>query len=404
MSKAANKTAKDKDLFHEKQKLKLCLLHSVNAIFQSEVYSKSDFDKFCKELSPDSFFNPHKSIFGIGDYDANVLLYAFEKKNIETKWFDKRKVKKFNADDYSQNENFKGFIMNEPRNSFLGLIKSRHWFAIIVQSKQWWNLDSRLNKPEPLKNPTQFIKKILNQSGHLMILHKMKSPKYTNNTNIDANNTSINSNNNNNYYNINRNSNIPTNFHNNDNEYKNDDDSSQLSSHLGQRNYAYNNNDNNIDRNNNILISLENNEHKNSNIQSSNDSNRIASSDEIINSLINEELSISCVKQNNNNITKSVSAPANINEGLYSLSAKHNVNRKKSPSINQSWTLINGSPNMNDSLCDLSSKHNNNIAKSPAYSKPWPIIPVSSMTDINSPIKINTPSAHTQPHLSYYDE
>ena len=46
---------------------------------------------FVLRLSPDSFFNPHRSMLGLGNYDVNVLMAALQQKNLETVWFDKRK-------------------------------------------------------------------------------------------------------------------------------------------------------------------------------------------------------------------------------------------------------------------------------------------------------------------------
>ena len=42
-------------------------------------------------LSPDAYVNPHKSMFGLGNYDVNVIMAALQTKNLDTVWFDKRK-------------------------------------------------------------------------------------------------------------------------------------------------------------------------------------------------------------------------------------------------------------------------------------------------------------------------
>jgi hypothetical protein len=43
----------------------------------------------CYQLS-DDVINPHKHIFG-GDYDANVLMMAFEQEGYTCDWVDQRK-------------------------------------------------------------------------------------------------------------------------------------------------------------------------------------------------------------------------------------------------------------------------------------------------------------------------
>ena len=69
-----------------------CGMHSVNNLLRSAVYKEEDMNKICYDLSED-FINPHKHILG-GDYDANILMIALQKKGYETKWIDKRKTYK----------------------------------------------------------------------------------------------------------------------------------------------------------------------------------------------------------------------------------------------------------------------------------------------------------------------
>merc|ERR1719382_888879 len=77
-------------LYHEKQQLELCLLHAINALLGRQAFSTKSLDKICKELAPDKFINPHKSILQTGNYDANVLMSALGKEDIEVQWFDAR--------------------------------------------------------------------------------------------------------------------------------------------------------------------------------------------------------------------------------------------------------------------------------------------------------------------------
>ena len=42
-------------------------------------------------LSPESWINPHKSVFGLGNYDVNVIMAALQSRDLSTVWFDKRK-------------------------------------------------------------------------------------------------------------------------------------------------------------------------------------------------------------------------------------------------------------------------------------------------------------------------
>lgn len=80
-------------IYHERQSKQLCALHALNNLFQNQLtFKKEDLDAICKELAPDSrITNPHRSTFGLGCYDVNVIISALSKKGFDVKWFDKRK-------------------------------------------------------------------------------------------------------------------------------------------------------------------------------------------------------------------------------------------------------------------------------------------------------------------------
>ena len=79
------------EIYHERQRLMLCAVHSLNNLFQDRnAYSKEDLDAISYQLSPDAFVNPHKNMLGLGNYDVNVMMVALQLKNYEVVWFDKR--------------------------------------------------------------------------------------------------------------------------------------------------------------------------------------------------------------------------------------------------------------------------------------------------------------------------
>lgn len=44
-------------------------------------------------LSPGSrFFNPHRNVLGLGNYDVNILMKAVQTKGFDVTWFDKRRL------------------------------------------------------------------------------------------------------------------------------------------------------------------------------------------------------------------------------------------------------------------------------------------------------------------------
>eukprot|EP01084_Bolivina_argentea_P176373 305241_1 len=82
------------ELYHEKQSWEMCLLHSLNALLQKKQFTVKNMNKICKELAPNKLINPHKAVLGTGNYDANVLMMALGKINIDVEWFDARKANK----------------------------------------------------------------------------------------------------------------------------------------------------------------------------------------------------------------------------------------------------------------------------------------------------------------------
>jgi hypothetical protein len=117
------------EIYHEKQSMQHCAVHSANNIMQSKVFTNSKFDQIAKDLSPDSWVNPHKSIFGTGEYDANILLYALSVQcGLSTVWFNKNRQ---NLDNLNTNS-LAGIVINVVTSkSFFGFFESRHWLPLV---------------------------------------------------------------------------------------------------------------------------------------------------------------------------------------------------------------------------------------------------------------------------------
>ncbi|XP_063701900.1 josephin-2 [Culicoides brevitarsis] len=153
-------------VYHERQQRELCAMHALNNTFQEKVFTKEFLDEICLQLTPDTnWLNPHRSMFGLGNYDINVIMSAVQrKKNCEAIWFDKRKDPAC-----IDTEQIIGFILNIPNKYDLGfvavpLLGRRHWFAIKKIGAQFWNLDSKLKVPKSLGNENdvmEFIRKQL---------------------------------------------------------------------------------------------------------------------------------------------------------------------------------------------------------------------------------------------------
>ena len=90
MAEAAG--GKEVQIYHERQRLQMCAIHAVNNLFQgAQILKEEEMNEVCKELSPRSLLNPHKSVFGVGNYDINAIMAILSKRGYETIWFDKRR-------------------------------------------------------------------------------------------------------------------------------------------------------------------------------------------------------------------------------------------------------------------------------------------------------------------------
>jgi len=178
---------KHEEPYHEKQKLQLCLLHALNTLIGHKAFTKKRLTDICKQLHNGKWnqINPHKSVLGTGNYDANVLNAALDE-HFDIQWYDERQRKKIDVtNEYFlqplDKGEFQGFILNSPEKSMLSP-GARHWFSITFNSENdlWYNNDSKLDKAVPFENPkavTKFLKCKLKYGAQLMICRWRKKDK-----------------------------------------------------------------------------------------------------------------------------------------------------------------------------------------------------------------------------------
>lgn len=145
-----------KALYHERQHLSLCALHSLNNLFQEHLFTKVMLDELCERLTPKRWFNPHRSIIGIGNYDVNVIMSALETHGFSMVWFDKRK----SILEIDLSTAF-GFIINCRSSLNIGPFSlpspQNHWFCAKQIDKAYYNLDSKLSSPELIGSSEEFL-------------------------------------------------------------------------------------------------------------------------------------------------------------------------------------------------------------------------------------------------------
>ena len=133
-------------IYHEKQSKQLCALHTLNNLFQKDAFTKSQLDELCQSLSPNTWINPHRSFFGLGNYDINIIMAALQQMECEAVWWDKRRKITSSEIDTSF-----GLILNLPSQSSVGGLplpfKTKHWLAMRRFGSVYYNLDSKLPSP-----------------------------------------------------------------------------------------------------------------------------------------------------------------------------------------------------------------------------------------------------------------
>src|SRR5689334_1930276 len=74
-------------LYHEKQKLQLCALHSLNSLFQENVFTKKSLDSIVHQYDKSWVWNEYSSLF-TGNYDLRVILDALQHHGYELRAID----------------------------------------------------------------------------------------------------------------------------------------------------------------------------------------------------------------------------------------------------------------------------------------------------------------------------
>jgi josephin len=122
-------------IYHEKQRLSRCGLHSLNNLFQiPKLFTYHYLETIVREYDKRTFFNDYRTLW-LGDYDLRILIEAINRHG-----FSVRQINIY------QNES----ISNLPWDSYFGLLinlNGAHWFTIKNVNGIYYNLDSTLRKP-----------------------------------------------------------------------------------------------------------------------------------------------------------------------------------------------------------------------------------------------------------------
>ncbi|KAI3526234.1 hypothetical protein L1887_05478 [Cichorium endivia] len=148
-----------KQIYHEKQKLQFCLLHSLNNLFQEkDAFTRKDLDDIAEKLVEEDPYEGNRMPFSVifkphhnsltGNYDINVLIAAVERKGKRVVWHDRRnRASSINLDE--SEGKLMGIVLNVPVKRYAGLWRSRHWVSLRKINGVWYNLDSDFSSPFP---------------------------------------------------------------------------------------------------------------------------------------------------------------------------------------------------------------------------------------------------------------
>ncbi|VDO94066.1 unnamed protein product [Heligmosomoides polygyrus] len=147
-------------MYHERQSRQMCLVHALNGLLQRPHFTPEALDEICYSLNDSRWFNPHRSMLGLGNYDANVLMSALAMHDYNVVWFDGRlPVERIRF------ENLDALIINVPTRHYLPFWKGRHWYTILHREPgRFFNLDSKLPGPMELYDVTEHCRYLLSNT------------------------------------------------------------------------------------------------------------------------------------------------------------------------------------------------------------------------------------------------
>ena len=148
-------------LYHERQRLQLCALHSLNSLFQQPLFTKKSLDDIVAELDKSWCWNEYSTLI-TGNYDLRIIIEALKRQGYTLRAIDN--TQPFDAFSF---EDYFGLLLNIPlKMSYfdrLPVVRSftkpgRHWLSIkSVDGQMFHNFDSKNTKAELIGNRTALI-------------------------------------------------------------------------------------------------------------------------------------------------------------------------------------------------------------------------------------------------------
>lgn len=151
-------------LYHERQKLQLCALHSLNSLFQEQRFTKKNLDDIVAGYDKSWCWNEY-STFVTGNYDLTIILEALRRDHYTLRAIDNKE-----SFDEFQFKACLGLLLNIPLKSSLfdrlPVIRSltkpgRHWLTIKrVGDELYYDFDSKHAQPQLIGNQEALIQRL----------------------------------------------------------------------------------------------------------------------------------------------------------------------------------------------------------------------------------------------------
>ena len=135
------------EVYHETQRRMWCALHALNALLQEPVYDAAALTEIALSIGGKLELAHRWPL--MGNWDINVIMLALQQRGLEVQWWDRRRsIDELRS--LAEDADCVGLICNEPGAWLFGMIPSQHWFTIRRVRGEWYDLDSKLQRPAKL--------------------------------------------------------------------------------------------------------------------------------------------------------------------------------------------------------------------------------------------------------------
>jgi len=158
------------EVYHETQRRMWCALHALNALLQEPAYDAAALTEIALSIGGKLQLAHRWPL--MGNWDINVMMIALQRRGLEVQWWDRRRS--IDAlQRLAEGTDCVGLICNEPGAWLFGMVPSQHWFTIRRVRGEWYDLDSKLQRPAALRAGALFgrLQRLLGrEAGQVLVV------------------------------------------------------------------------------------------------------------------------------------------------------------------------------------------------------------------------------------------